>query len=84
MFTCRIEEEVVAMTGFSTDSLKLDPREVHFRVPGPHRGLSLFLRYLTPNREAISPSKPVLYVHGGTFPLGALDRPSLCRPVVAR
>jgi hypothetical protein len=49
MFTCRIEEEVVAMTGFSTDSPKLDPREVHFRVPSPHRGLSLFLRYLTPN-----------------------------------
>jgi len=56
------------MTGFSTDSPKLDPREVHFRVPGPHRGLSLFLRYLAPNREAISPPKPVLYVHGGTFP----------------
>jgi hypothetical protein len=30
----------------------------------------LFLRYLAPNREAISPPKPVLYVNGGTFPSG--------------
>ena len=26
----------------------LDPREKHFRVPSPHDGLSLFLRYLPP------------------------------------
>jgi pimeloyl-ACP methyl ester carboxylesterase len=46
---------------------KLDPREEHFRIPGPHRGLSLFLRYL-PGRERASLGKTVLYVHGGTFP----------------
>jgi pimeloyl-ACP methyl ester carboxylesterase len=46
---------------------KLDPREQHFRIPGPHHGLQLFLRRLEP----VSPTEggmPVLYVHGGTFP----------------
>src|SRR5215510_12569977 len=48
---------------------KLDQREQHFRIPGPHQGLQLFLRRLEP----VSPtegSMPVLYVHGGTFPSG--------------
>ncbi len=44
---------------------KLDPREEHFRVPSPHPGLSLFLRYLAPERGG---DRHVLYVHGGTFP----------------
>jgi len=43
---------------------KLDPREEHFRIPGPHAGLKLFLRYL----PAVNPvQRPVLYVHGATF-----------------
>jgi pimeloyl-ACP methyl ester carboxylesterase len=44
---------------------KLDPREEHFRIPGPHAGLKLFLRYLPASHSARS---PVLYVHGATFP----------------
>ncbi len=44
---------------------KLDPREEHFRVPSPHPGLSLFLRYMAP---ANGGDRHVLYVHGGTFP----------------
>ena len=51
------------------DVPKLDPREEHARIPGPHVGLSLFLRYL-PQRHASPPGHVVLYVHGGTFPSG--------------
>lgn len=47
---------------------KLDPREQHFRIPSPHAGLSLFLRYLPPTRDASLKDRVVLYVHGGTFP----------------
>jgi pimeloyl-ACP methyl ester carboxylesterase len=45
---------------------KLDPREEHHRIASPHKGLSLFLRYLPP-RDAKS-ERVLLYVHGGTFP----------------
>jgi pimeloyl-ACP methyl ester carboxylesterase len=51
-----------------TDAARLDPREEHFCVPSPRRGLSLFLRHLPPNHAAASPGGAVLYVHGGTFP----------------
>jgi pimeloyl-ACP methyl ester carboxylesterase len=44
---------------------KLDPREEHFFIPGPHTGLKLFLRYLPAIRSL---QRPVLYVHGATFP----------------
>lgn len=47
---------------------KLDPREAHFRVPSPHPGLSLFLRYLPPEPATPPAGRTVLYVHGGTFP----------------
>src|ERR1700712_2941467 len=53
------------MTDFSI-ALPLDPKEQHFRIPSPIEGLSLFLRYL-PAAER-SAARPVLYVHGGTFP----------------
>jgi pimeloyl-ACP methyl ester carboxylesterase len=43
----------------------LDPRETHHRLPGPEPGLSLFLRHLPPQRGG---NRPVLYVHGATFP----------------
>ena len=46
----------------------LDPREEHFRIPGPHPGLSLFLRYLRSERPISAERRPVLYVHGATFP----------------
>src|SRR5579883_3367057 len=52
----------------ATAAQKLDPREGHFRIPGPHDGLYLFLRHLPPERPAPGAAKPVLYVHGGTFP----------------
>ena len=47
---------------------KLDPREEHFRIPGPHPELKLFLRYLPAVRPAGGDRRPVLYVHGATFP----------------
>jgi pimeloyl-ACP methyl ester carboxylesterase len=47
--------------------MKLDPREQHFRIPSPIAGLNLFLRHLPPTRQD-RPARPVLYVHGGTFP----------------
>ncbi len=46
---------------------KLDEQEQHFRIPSPHQGLSLFLRYLPPLRRTWPDAKVVLYVHGGTF-----------------
>ena len=39
-------------------------------MPSPHAGLSLFLRYLPPQRDAAPGGKTVLYVHGGTFSSG--------------
>lgn len=47
---------------------KLDPREEHFRIPGPRAELSLFLRFLPAARTAFEPRRAVLYVHGATFP----------------
>jgi pimeloyl-ACP methyl ester carboxylesterase len=47
---------------------KLDRREEHTRIPSPHEGLSLFLRYLPPPRGVGAENRIVLYVHGGTFP----------------
>jgi len=48
---------------------KLDPREEHFRIPSPRRGMSLFLRHLPPQRpEPAEAPGIVLYVHGATFP----------------
>ncbi len=49
---------------------KLDPREEHFRIPGPRQGLSLFLRFLPAARSEFQPRRAVLYVHGATFPSG--------------
>lgn len=47
---------------------KLDPREQHFRIPGPRDGLSLFLRFLPAASNGSQPRRAVLYVHGATFP----------------
>lgn len=51
-----------------TDTPKLDPREEHFRIPGPREGLSLFLRFLPATDTRLEPRRAVLYVHGATFP----------------
>lgn len=48
--------------------VKLDPREEHFRIASPVKGLELFLRYLPAARQTSEAPKVVLYVHGGTFP----------------
>jgi pimeloyl-ACP methyl ester carboxylesterase len=48
----------------------LDPHEQHFRIPGPHEAMSLFLRYLPATGEVGGADRVVLYVHGGTFPSG--------------
>ncbi|KJC58274.1 hypothetical protein UP10_25290 [Bradyrhizobium sp. LTSPM299] len=51
-----------------TAAPKLDPREQHFRIPGPREGLSLFLRFLGGKGGHDTPRRAVLYVHGATFP----------------
>lgn len=55
------------MTDFSS-ATKLDPREEHFRIPGPREGAQLFLRYLPTQHTGYTPRRAVLYVHGATFP----------------
>ena len=55
------------MADYSAAS-KLDPREAHFRIPGPRQGLSLFLRFLPAAETRFRPRRAVLYVHGATFP----------------
>lgn len=52
----------------STTTPQLDPREQCFRIPGPGKGLSLFLRFLPSARSEFHPRQSVLYVHGATFP----------------
>ena len=47
--------------------IKLDPREEHFSIPSPRSGMRLFLRLL-PTRRPAATRRPVLYVHGATFP----------------
>ncbi|CCE11430.1 putative monooxygenase (fragment) [Bradyrhizobium sp. STM 3843] len=47
---------------------KLDPREEHFRVPGPRDGMSLFLRFLPAVQTGFQPRRAVIYIHGATFP----------------
>jgi pimeloyl-ACP methyl ester carboxylesterase len=51
-----------------SDLPKLDPREVNFRIPGPHPTLKLFLRCLPALNPSGAERRPVLYVHGATFP----------------
>ncbi len=50
-----------------TNPPKLDAREQHYRIASPHYGLNLFLRHLPPRQTRGRP-RPVLYVHGATFP----------------
>ena len=47
---------------------RLDPREEHFCIAGPHKGMSLFLRFLPAAKTEFRPRRAVLYVHGATFP----------------
>jgi pimeloyl-ACP methyl ester carboxylesterase len=47
---------------------RLDPREEHYWIASPHSGLQLFLRHLPPLVMPSRPARPVLYVHGATFP----------------
>ena len=47
---------------------RLDPREQHFRIPGPRERRSLFLRFLPAATSAFQPPRAVLYVRGATFP----------------
>jgi pimeloyl-ACP methyl ester carboxylesterase len=63
------------MTDFSS-AQPLDPREEHFHIPGPHKAMSLFLRFLAAPKTGVRPRRAVLYVHGATFPsaLSIADR----------
>jgi pimeloyl-ACP methyl ester carboxylesterase len=47
---------------------KLDPKEEHFFISSSIAGLKLFLRYLPAHAAFSGGAKPVLFVHGGTFP----------------
>ena len=50
------------------DLPKLDPRESSFLIAGPHPALKLFLRHLPALKPSGGARRPVLYVHGATFP----------------
>jgi pimeloyl-ACP methyl ester carboxylesterase len=52
-----------------TNIRKLDPREEHYWIESPRGQLQLFLRHLPP-KEGPAAGRPVLYVHGATFPSG--------------
>jgi pimeloyl-ACP methyl ester carboxylesterase len=47
---------------------KLDPREQHFWIESPQPHLQLFLRHLAPPINRSASVRPVIYVHGATFP----------------
>jgi 2-iminobutanoate/2-iminopropanoate deaminase len=55
---------------------KLDPREQHYWIESPRQGMQLFLRYLPPLTRQTGEVRPVLYVHGATFPF--LAQMKLC------
>ena len=51
-----------------TESVEeFDARDIHFRVSGPIKGLTLLLRHLAPVCPA-DRTKAVLFVHGMSFP----------------
>ena len=53
----------------SRDALpKLDPQEEHYRIPSPREGLQMFVRRLASASPSGAERRPVLYVHGATFP----------------
>src|SRR5436190_13294282 len=47
---------------------KLDPREQHYWIESPRQGMQLFLRYLPPLTRQTGQVRPILYIHGATFP----------------
>ena len=47
---------------------KLDPREQHHWIESPRQGMQLFLRYLPPLSRQTGEVRPILYLHGATFP----------------
>src|ERR1043166_9791715 len=47
---------------------KLDPREQHYWIESPRQGMQLFLRYLPPLTGQTGQVRPILYIHGATFP----------------
>jgi pimeloyl-ACP methyl ester carboxylesterase len=57
------------MLMLQTTAPRLDSREQHYWIAGPRVGLRLFLRRLH-SSSAGSCARPVLYVHGATFPSG--------------
>jgi len=48
---------------------RLDPREEHFRIPSHHDRLSLFLRYLPPERSVLPSGDLRLLAVAGEAPL---------------
>src|SRR5258708_13531692 len=50
------------------EASRLDPREQHFLIPGPHDGLKLFLCLIESGVPFADRRRAVLYLHGATFP----------------
>jgi hypothetical protein len=53
---------------------KLDPREEHFRIPGPHPALTLFLRHISAPHRAGPEPRPVLFSTCTAPPFHPLSR----------
>jgi hypothetical protein len=53
---------------------KLDPREQHYWIESSHQGMQLFLRYLPPLTRQADRVRPILYIHGATFPSALRSR----------
>jgi pimeloyl-ACP methyl ester carboxylesterase len=66
--TLEMTMQLTTTTAVQDTGGKLDPQEQCFYIPGPMKGLRLFLRYLPPATPAEGAPKIALYVHGGTFP----------------
>ena len=63
-----IDADAARRNDMISDIPKLDPREQRFPIPGPHPPLKLFVRHLPALHRADAEPRPVLYVHGATFP----------------
>jgi acetyl esterase/lipase len=64
--------EMMAMVGGDVDGhgLDIDDRE----IPGSEGDPPVTVRVYVPHRRAATPTPAILYIHGGGFFLGSIDR----------